>query len=319
MHDLRRLRAFHAVAERRSFSAAAVELGYAQSVVSHHVAALEDEFGLTLVDRSRRPVGLTPAGERLRGHAVAVLGAVAEAEDELRALAGLQTGALRLGAFLTACTSFVPAALARFERDAPGVDVRVEQAETEDALRRLRAGDLDLAVVYSNGPADEPPGADEALAWTYLGHDPYRLVLPAGHRLARKRRIRAEDLRDERFSAPEATGIGRDYHAMLERVCAPAGFEPDIVYVVRDVTVARALVTAGLCIGVMPELTIPLPRPDVAVRPLPAGADEHRGVFAVWLKNRRVPAVAPMLRLLEEGAATRLSPSRDWTAAGARA
>src|SRR4051794_35014415 len=59
MHDLRRLRAFYAVAERRSFSEAALSLGYAQSVVSHHVAALEQEFGLTLVDRTRRPVGLT--------------------------------------------------------------------------------------------------------------------------------------------------------------------------------------------------------------------------------------------------------------------
>src|SRR6266545_3728473 len=113
MYDLRRLRAFHEVAEQRSFSAAALELGYAQSVVSHHVAALESEFGLTLVDRASRPVKLTPAGERLRHHAAEVLGRVAEAEDELRALAGLETGTLRLGAFLTACTSFVPPALAR--------------------------------------------------------------------------------------------------------------------------------------------------------------------------------------------------------------
>jgi DNA-binding transcriptional LysR family regulator len=307
MYDLRRLRAFHAVAERRSFSAAALELGYAQSVVSHHVGALEEEFGLTLVDRSRRPVGLTPAGERLRGHAVAVLGAVAEAEEELRALAGLRTGTLRLGAFLTACTSFVPGALARFERDSPGVEVRVEQAEPEDAMRRLRAGDLDLAVVYSNQPSDRPAGADDAHGWDHLGDDPHRLVLPAGHRLARKRRIAAADLRDEHFSAPEVTGQGRGYHEMLERVCAPGGFEPNITHVVRDVTVARALVSAGLVIAVMPELTIPLPRPDVAVRPLPPGAREHRSVFAVWLKNRRVPAVAPMLRLLADAAEERLA------------
>jgi hypothetical protein len=56
----------------------------------------------------------------------------------------------------------------------------------------------------------------------------------------------------------------------------------------------------------MPELTIPVPRPDVAVRPLPGGASEHRSVFAVWLANRRVPAVAPMLRLLADAAARRL-------------
>ncbi|HVF78980.1 MAG TPA: LysR family transcriptional regulator [Solirubrobacteraceae bacterium] len=310
MYDLRRLRAFHAVAERRSFSAAALELGYAQSVVSHHVAALEGEFGLTLVDRSCRPVGLTPAGERLRSHAIAVLGAVAEAEDELRALAGLRTGTLRLGAFLTACTSFVPTALAHFERDWPDVGVRVEQAETEDAMRRLRAGDLDLAVVYSNGPEERPPGADDAHGWSYLGDDPFRLVLPAAHRLARKRGITVGDLREERFSAPERVGQGRDYHAMLGRVCARGGFAPNVAYIVRDVAVGRALVSAGLSIAVMPELTIPLPRPDVAVRPLPGAVDEHRGVFAVWLKNRRVPAVAPMLRLLTDAADARLSSPR---------
>ncbi len=131
MHDLRRLRAFHAVAERRSFSEAALALGYAQSVVSHHVAALEQEFGLTLVDRTRRPVGLTEAGERLNEHAAAVLGQVSTAEEELRALAGLLTGTVRVGAFLSACTSFVPQALARFEAAHPDVDV---------AARAARAG-----------------------------------------------------------------------------------------------------------------------------------------------------------------------------------
>jgi DNA-binding transcriptional LysR family regulator len=306
MYDLRRLRAFHEVAERRSFSAAALELGYAQSVVSHHIAALESEFGLTLVDRSTRPVRLTPAGERLRGHAVDVLGRVAEAEDELRALAGLQTGTLRLGAFLTAWTSFVPPALARFEAEVPGVEVQVEQAETEDALRRLRAGDLDLAVVYYNVPVAEPPGGIDGLAWRHLGDDPYRLVLPSDHRLARKRRIRVEELSGERFNAPMRAGQGASYHEMLEHFCDEGGFVPDIVYTVSDVTVGRALVTAGLCVGVMPELTIPLPRPDVAVRPLPGTRGTHRTVFALWLRNRRVPAVAPMLRILEQAAAARL-------------
>ncbi len=304
MYDLRRLRAFHEVAERRSFSAAALELGYGQSVVSHHVAALEAEFGLTLVDRSTRPVSLTPAGERLRPHAIAVLGRVAEAEDELRALAGLQTGTLRFAAFLTAWTSFVPAALARFEAQAPDLEVPGEQHETTAALRRLRAGDLDLAVIYYNEAVAEPPGADvEGMTWRHLGDDPHRLVLPAAHPLARKRRIAVADLEHERFSAPALAGQGRGYHDMLNAVCAQGGFEPDVAYVVQDVTVARALVTAGLCIGLMPELTIPHPRPDIAVRPLPGSLRPHRTIFAVWMRNRRVPGVAPMVRLLEQAAA----------------
>src|SRR6266508_4557108 len=168
MHDLRRLRAFHEVAERGSFSAAALELGYAQSVVSHHVAALEAEHGITLIDRTSRPVRLTPAGERLRTHAIEVLGCVTTAEDTLRALAGLQAGALRLGAFSTACTTFVPTAMAEFERAHPGVELSLEQIEPADALRRVRAGDIDLAVAFTHRPTTHPLD-DDALAWTHLG------------------------------------------------------------------------------------------------------------------------------------------------------
>src|SRR5919106_5913277 len=160
MHDLRRLRAFHAVAESGSFSAAALTLGYAQSVVSHHVAALEREFGLTLVNRGTRPVSITDAGARLLRHAEAVLGHVTAAEDELRAVAGLQSGTLRLGAFLSACNSFVPAAVSAFEAAHPGVEVVLEQVEEPEALRRLRSGDLDLAVVWGEWQAEPAPGGD---------------------------------------------------------------------------------------------------------------------------------------------------------------
>src|ERR671919_3067372 len=148
MHDLRRLRAFYAVAESGSFSADANKLGYAQSVVSHHVAALEREFGLTLVNRATRPVSVTDAGARLLRHTAGVLGHVTAAEDELRAVAGVQSGTLRLGAFLSACNSFVPAALARFDSAHPDVEVHVEQLEEPEALRRLRSGDLDVAVIW---------------------------------------------------------------------------------------------------------------------------------------------------------------------------
>src|SRR3954454_18645568 len=177
MHDLRRLRAFHAVAERRSFSEAALALGYAQSVVSHHVAALEQEFGLTLIDRARRPVGLTEAGERLRDHAAILLGQVATAEEELRALAGLLAGTVRVGAFLSACTSFVPRALGHFQAAHPDVEIRLEQLEPAPALRQLRAGELDIAVVWAV-PDESDLSDDDGFERRFLADDPYRIVLP---------------------------------------------------------------------------------------------------------------------------------------------
>ena len=306
MYDLRRLRAFHEVAERSSFSAAALELGYAQSVVSHHVAALEAEFGLTLVDRSFRPIGLTPAGEQLHRHAVEILGRVAEAEDGMRALAGLDSGLLRIGAFSTACTSFVPPAIARFEQAHPGVEVSIEQADPHDALRRVRAGDLDLAVVFSHHPAPSRDDSDEALAWSHLGEDPFRLILPPRHRLAEKRRLNIADLANERFCAPPRTGTWTTYHEMLERFCSAADFEPNIAYTISETAIGQALVAAGLCISIMGEHTIPRPRPDVAVRPLPGTQQPKRTISAAWLRNRRVPAIAPMAGILAEEAAALL-------------
>jgi DNA-binding transcriptional LysR family regulator len=310
MHDLRRLRAFHEVAERRSFSAAALELGYAQSVVSHHVAALEQEFGVTLVDRSTRPVSLTDAGARLADHAVEVLGHVAAAEDELRAIAGLETGRLRVGAFSSACTSFVPVALGRFEELHPNVDVRLEGLESDPALHRLRAGTLDLAVVWEVFSGAPGRSAGDGFERRRLGDDPYRIVLPLHHRLARRRRVTLGDLAGERFNGPVATDPGAaGYLDWLRAACRDAGFEPDIAYEVPEVSVGRAFVAAGLCVGILPELTMGQPRPDVAVRELP-GLDPFRSVYAVWRAGRRIPAVAPMLRCLAVAAADRLDRAR---------
>lgn len=307
MHDLRRLRAFHAVAERGSFSGAALALGYAQSVVSHHVAALEREFGVTLVNRGTRPVSVTDAGARLLRHAAAVLGHVTAAEDELRAVAGLQSGTLRVGAFLSACNSFVPEAVAGFEAAHPGVEIVLVQVEEPEALRHLRSGELDLAVVWREWRASHATrdGTDESFDQIQLADDHYRVVLPPPHRLAQEHEIHIGQLSGERFNAPPAEGFTLPYRTMLERLCREAGFEPDIAYVLRDVTVARAFVAAGLCVSLMPELTLPEPHTDIVVRPL-RGIDPFRSLYATWLRTRRVPSVAAMVRHLADAARARL-------------
>src|SRR4051812_7761006 len=303
MHDLRRLRAFHAVAERQSFSEAALALGYAQSVVSHHVAALEQEFGLTLVDRARRPVGLTEAGERLHHHAATVLGHVAAAEEEMRALAGLRTGTVRVGAFLGACTSFVPGAVARCEAAHPDVTIQLEQLEPAPALRRLRAGELDIAVIWEV-PDDPEPREDSGFERVFLAADPYRIVLPLRHRLARRREVRFSDLARDRFIAPPVE-MSPGYRAMIDRLAEEARFTPEVGYVVRDVTVGRAIVAAGLGVCFIPELAVEEPHHDVVVRAV-RGASLARSVYATWLAGRRVPAIAAMVGSLAKAAAARL-------------
>lgn len=302
MIDLRRLAVFREVAERGSFSGAALELGYTQSVVSHHVAQLERQLGVTLLERGRRPVRLTPAGERLHAHAGTILGAARTAETELRAVAGLEAGTLRVGAFLTACASFVPAAIRAFREQHPAVDVRLDQHEPPAALPRLISGELDVAVVYLEQDAPKP---DPRLELKKLADDPYRIALPPGHRLARRREVRMGDLAGEKFSSPRPVGGGLEYRAMVERLCGEAGFSPDFGFPVDDVTVARGLVAAGLTVAVMPDMTIAPPRDDVAVKPI-AGAHPTRTVQAAWVRDRRTPGVEQMLAALAAAARERL-------------
>lgn len=303
MLDLRRLAVFREVADRGSFSGAALALDYTQSVVSHHVAQLERELGVSLFERGRRPVRLTPAGERLHGHAGAVLAAVRAAEEDLRAVSGLEAGTLRLSAFLSACASFVPAAIGAFSDRHPGVEVLLDQQEPPLALPRLVAGEIDVAVVFLEA-VDSPP-VDPRLESVKLADDPYRVAVHPQHRLARRREVKVSDLRGERLNAPRAAGGGLAYRAMVDRLCGEEGFAPDYAHVVDDVTVARAFVAAGLSIAVIPEMTIPHPRPDVVVKPL-GGVAPFRTVHAMWMRGRRAPGIAPMVAALRGAAAERV-------------
>jgi DNA-binding transcriptional LysR family regulator len=154
-----------------------------------------------------------------------------------------------------------------------------------------------------DGP--ETPDDDPRLASRRLGDDPYRVALPPAHRLARRREVRLADLRGERMCAPRAVAGGLRYRAMVERLCEAEGFSPDFAYTVDDVTVARAFVAAGLAVGIMPDMTIPHPRPDVAVKPL-QGLDPSRAVHAVWIRERVTPGIAPLVEALAGAAARRL-------------
>jgi DNA-binding transcriptional LysR family regulator len=299
MLDLRRLEVFHEVADRGSFSGAALALDYTQSVVSHHVAQLERELGVTLLERGKRPVRLTPAGERLHAHAAGILGAARAAESDLRAVAGLEAGTLRMAAFMTACLSFVPAAMGAFTAQHPAVEVELEQVEPPSSIPRLIAGEFDLAVIWIQHGDDT--GLDPRLEAVKLGDDPYRVVVPPGHRLARRREVRLADLRGEKLSAPRPLAGGIQYRAMLESLCLSEGFMPEFTHTVDDVTVARAFVAAGLCLGVMPEMTVPHPRPDVVVKPI-QGMDPFRTVHVAWVRGRRTPGIAPMVAALREAA-----------------
>src|SRR5919197_785532 len=197
MLDVRRMRVLREVAVRGSFSAAAEALSFTQSAISQQIAALERETGATLVERSARGVRLTDAGRALVKHTDAILARLTEAESELEAIAGLRGGRVRLAAFESAAATLMPPAIAEYRSRHPAVELSMMLAEPEAALPQLRAGELDLAVIFGGALAQSY--SIEGLELLELLEDPLYLVLPADHPLARKRNIRLADLAHEEW------------------------------------------------------------------------------------------------------------------------
>src|SRR4051794_7875766 len=195
MLDVRRMRVLREVATQGSFSAAAEALSYTQSAVSQQIAALEREAGTKLVERNARGIRLTDAGEALVRHTEAVLANLAEAEAELEALAGVRGGRVRLASFPSAGSAIVPQAIANFSARHPAVELRMIEAEPDESLPRLRAGELEIALTYNPGQLNTEgmTGFDVE----DLLDDPFYVVLPKGHPLAERPKVRLKDLASE--------------------------------------------------------------------------------------------------------------------------
>jgi DNA-binding transcriptional LysR family regulator len=246
--DPRRMLVFAQVARAGSLAGAAQALGWTQQAVAQHVKHLERETGCKLVIRNSRGVTLTEAGRSLAGHAQALTARLRTARADLVALSDLRAGRVRLAAFPSACATFVPAAIALLQERTPGLDIRLTEAEPEQAHQLLATADVDLAVAfeYDNVPTESvhaPP--------TPLFDDPMLLVLPSGHPLADRRHPQLADAADQRWIA----GCPR-CRAHLMTAAAGQGFRPDIRHSTDDYVVTQTLVGAGLGVALLPSLAL---------------------------------------------------------------
>jgi DNA-binding transcriptional LysR family regulator len=294
MLDVRRMKVLREVAARGSFSAAAEALSFTQSAVSQHVAALERECGAKLVERGPRGVRLTDAGTALVSHADAILARLDCAEEELAAIAGLRGGRLRLACFQSAGATLVPRAVAVFHERHPQVELGMVEAEPEPACERLRSGEIDMALVYDFEPI--PGMLDAELDLTHLIDDGYDAILPKGHPLAARKRLRLADLADEPWIASTDTCGCR---VITERACQDAGFEPRIAFEADETLAAQALVAAGVGVTLLPRLALTTVHPAVEARRL-TGAPVRRIWAARLAGDYSSPATEAMLQILQD-------------------
>jgi DNA-binding transcriptional LysR family regulator len=291
--DLHRLRLLTEVAERGSLTAAALALSYSTSSVSEQIAALEREAGLPLLERGARGVRLTEAGRLVVSRAHEILAGVTALRAELDDLAGLRAGQLHLGAFSTAGARLVPRAAAAFRARHAGVRLELSEADPDDALVRLAARELDVALIYRFEHYEEPPDArHEEVA---LLTDELRVLLPAGHRLARRERLALTDLAEE----PWVQGVRRGSTLnILPAACAAAGFAPQITFRTDDIAAVQGFVAAGVGVAVISNLVLPLARDDLVVRPLVPALRRTVSV-AVPRSGARPPAATALVDVLK--------------------
>ena len=300
MLNASRLNVLREVVGRGSFSAAAEALSYSQSAVSQAIATLEGEVGAALIERDRGGVRPTAAGAALVTHAEGILGRMEAAENELAAIAGGRAGRLRVASFPSAGAALVPLALAAFRASHPGVEVTLAEGEPEEIGPRLRAGELDLALLYEFEGVGERLGA--GIRRFELLDDPLHLALPGGHGLARRRQLRLEDLREESWIQTSAASPCARH---VVRSCHAAGFEPRVAFESDDYQTVQGLVAAGVGVALIPKLALSAVRADIRVR-APHPRSPVRKVFAATRRGAPVtPAVATMLDTLREVARTR--------------
>jgi DNA-binding transcriptional LysR family regulator len=293
MLDPRRLEVLRAVAKHGSFSAAAEALSFTQPAVSKQIAALEQQAGTALLERTPRGVRLTQAGGVLVDHATAIAERLSAAEAQLDALVRLETGRLRMAAFPTAVATVVSEAIAEFGSAHPDVALSLEEGTSDENLELLRAGDADLALVvrYAFSADDQIDGVD----LQHLIDDPMFVALPRGHRLARRRRVPAGELSGECW----VEGRRPDCTRALDQLGAAAGFEPTIGFEAVDWIGKQGLVAAGVGVALVPGLGLAMLREDIVVRRVSPEAPPRRVFAGIPRNGYTPPAVPAMLEVLQ--------------------
>jgi DNA-binding transcriptional LysR family regulator len=244
--DVHRLRVFRAVVTAGSVSQAAANLNYTPSAISQHLAALQRETGLQLIERNGRGIEITSTGRLLADEAAAVLERLASLDSVVADLRDGRVGSLSIGYFASAGAAWIPSVVVTLTREFP--DVRLSLRLHELAGGHPTSPDVQVFV----------DGTDRAENLGYDVHrlleEPYLAVLPAGHRLAHRGEIHLRELADEPWVDHDFTR-GPCRQVVID-ACASVGFSPGFRIETQDHQTAISFVAAGMGITVLPRLCL---------------------------------------------------------------
>jgi DNA-binding transcriptional LysR family regulator len=244
--EIRQLRAFVAIAETRTFTAAAQRVHVTQAAISMQIRQLEHEVGIPLFVRTPRRVVLTEAGEHLLERAQLILREHDAAIAELAELAGAEHGRIRLGsASANVSADALPVILRRMRKHYPQAEVSVTSGTSEELVRKILAGELDMAFVSL--PV-EARNVDTEL----LSRDQLVAVASPRHPLASQRVISAFALAQEKLILGERGGNTR---RLIDEFFSEMGLKPTVAMELSRQRAILNMVAADMGVGIVPLST----------------------------------------------------------------
>ncbi|RFU84886.1 LysR family transcriptional regulator [Streptomyces triticagri] len=298
--DLRKLRILKALSEHGTVTATAEALLMTPSAVSQQLTNLARQVGVPLLEAQGRRVRLTDAAHLVLRHAEAVFAQLERADAELAGYARGEAGEVRVGAFSTAVPALVVPAVRRLRQAAPGLEVRVREAEAAEAYELLAGGHVDLALSLA---AHAPTARDPKFTRVPLLADPLDVALPSDHPLAAQAGLRLADLSGERW----IFGGSGPWSEITRTACEAAGFVPEQAHSAAGWTAILSMVEAGMGVALVPRMAAQR-APGVVTRTLSPDQPLRHVVAAVRRGAEDGPALARVLRTLREAAEAYRSP-----------
>ncbi|MBA6436934.1 LysR family transcriptional regulator [Streptomyces sp. GMR22] len=240
--EIRELQWFAALAEHEHVTLVSERMNISQPTLSRAIRRLEARVGVPLFDRHQNRLRLNRYGEVFRAHALRAIAEIETAEQRIAALIDPDAGTVALGFLHSYGTWLVPELLAGYRSRAPRTAFELRGDAADSVVDGVRCGRLDLGLT-------SPRPAGDDLEWVPLREEPLCLLVPVGHRLARRSSVKLSELAEEAFVALQPVFGLRQ---ITERLCAAAGFTPRVAWESTELSTLRSLVEAGMGVAVVP-------------------------------------------------------------------
>lgn len=256
--ELRQIKYFMEVAKREHVTEAANKLHVAQSAVSRQIFNLEEELGVDLFIREGRTVRLTRIGKVFLEHMERAINVIDNAKQVVEEYVDPEKGTIHIGFSASLASYILPTAIYYFRKQYPDVKFELNQNSYSELIEAVIKGDINIAIL---GPI---PAEKEKIKSSVLFTEDIVALLPSNHPLANRSSIKLTELRDESFVLfPEGYILRKE----IMEGCIQRGFRPKVSFEGKDLDAIKGLVSAGLGVTLIPEVTIVdcLPRSTVKI------------------------------------------------------